>query len=304
MKKSKKNKKTLSEQVRENAKILTQKSPYALDEAELEQTEGAAEGSSEEMASTMGANPFVLTEEEQAQIEEAQKSAPAGKHKRHWYGVPVGTVVLCLALIGLTWICTQVGQYIYSVVTDDSVERAYDAYLTPVVMLDPEPFESLAAADKQMVHQSAVWKTVFDHINEIENYDEQARLIVPADLVRESAAELFGVDCLLTPGSFEMTDYDTNTKVEILYTDTDDSYHVPIVEMVGAYQPYVVSKKSRNGVAILKVAYCVEINLDGEIDPDVEVVGSNLVVMKYMEYEIGHDGDANMDYIKAIRAAE
>lgn len=292
-----KKKASFGEKMRKSADVLLKKSPYALDEEEQENREPQ----SNEDHSGIGANPFTLTEEEQKQIDEAQANAPVSKRKHHWYGVPVGTVVLCFALIGFAWICTQVGQYIHSVVTDDSVERAYDTYLAPVVMFDPQPFESLAAADKATIHQAAVWKTVFDHIDDIENYDDQARLIVPAELVRESAAKLFGVDCLITTETFQMHDYTTNSVIEVLYTDADDSYHIPLMEAVGAYQPYVVSKRSRSGATILKVAYCVVIDLDSVTDPDVEIVGENLAVMKYMEYEIGHDHDTDMDYIKAIR---
>ena len=185
MTKTKKKKKaTFSEKMRKTAEVLTHKSPYALDEAETEMQKQ----SSDKESAGLGANPFALTVEEQQQMAEAEAQAPVSKHKRHWYGVPVGTVVMCFALIGFAWLCSQIGQYIYGVVTDDSVERAYDSYLAPVVMFDPEPFESLNAADKTMIHKAAVWKTVFDNINEIMDYDDQARLIVPAALVQESAA--------------------------------------------------------------------------------------------------------------------
>ncbi len=168
-------------------------------------------------------------------------------------------------------------------------------------MFDPQPFESLSAADKGMIHKAAVWKTVFDKIDDIEDYDDQARLIVPANLVRQSAAELFGVGCLLTPETFTMKDYSTGAEITVMYTDETDTYHIPLMQAVGTYQPYVMSKKSRSGVIILKVAYGVYIDRESVTDPDVEIVGDNLAVVKYMEYEIGHDRDANMDYIKAIR---
>ncbi len=298
----KKNKKktTLSEKMEKGKELLLHKSPYALDESELESSSAPSD---EEKGAGLGENPFTLTEEEQRQIEEAQKNAPEHAHKHHWYGVPVGTLVLCFALVGFAWLCTQVGQYIYGVVTDDSVERAYDTYLTPVVMFDPQPFESLSGADKSMIQRAAVWKTVFDKLDDIDEYDDQARWVCPADLVRQSAVELFGVSCLLTPETFTMKDYNSGTEVTVMYTDETDTYHIPLMEAVGTYQPYVVSKKSRNGATVLKVAYGVYVDMESVVDPDVEIVGNNLAVVKYMEYEIVRDRDTDLDYIKAIRNA-
>jgi hypothetical protein len=295
-----KNKKTtLGEKLQNGARSLLEKSPYALDESELGQSVPEAEAGTE--FAGLGDNPFALTAEEQRQIAEAQQNAPEHASKHHWYGVPVGTLVLCFALVGFAWLCTMVGQYIHGVVTDDSVERAYDSYLTPVVMFDPQPFESLSAADKAMIQKTAVWKTVFDKLDDIDEYDDQARWVCPADLVRQSAVQLFGVSCLLTPETFTMKDYNSGTEITIMYTDETDTYHIPLMQAVGTYQPYVVSKKARNGVTLLKVAYGVYIDLGSVTDPDVEIVGENLAVVKYMEYEIAHDRDTDMDYIKAIR---
>lgn len=228
---------------------------------------------------------------------------PKRRHKRRWYGVPMGMIVLILATIGFGWLCWQGGQYLYGVITDDSAERAYDDYLNSVVMFDPEPFESLNAADKGMIQRAAVWEAVFDNIKEITNYDNQARLIVPAQLVHEAAARLFGVDCLLTPESFSME----GSELSVEYMESTDSYHVPILQSVGTYRPYTVSIQNITGGKRLRVAYCVQIEVgsDGEMpEIDTEIVGGNLAVVKYMEYELGHDNDTGLDYIVAIRQAE
>ena len=58
------------------------------------------------------------------------------------YGVALGAFVLALALVGVCAIATLAGRQIYQAATDDSALRAYDSFLAPVVMQDPEPFES------------------------------------------------------------------------------------------------------------------------------------------------------------------
>lgn len=333
---------SLADRIRKNLKGLTQKSPYALDEAELQNTTPE-----DDVPSTQPGNPFTLSEAEQQQIAAAQVATeqqaepesaqlqvqplqkqpsevkeaavqateaaavydrPKSKHKRHWYGVPLGALVLVFAMVGFGWLAWQGGRYLYGVITDDSKERAYDEYLKSVVMFDPEPFETPAAADKSMIQRAAVWKTVFENIGVISEYDDQYRLIVPADLVRANAVKLFGVDCVLTPESFSMGDGDSVTgenETIVQYMQRTDDYHVPLIESVGTYQPYTVSRHVRDNVTTLRVAYCIVLATDN-VETDAELLGEdkNLAVVKYMEYEIAYDRDTNLEYIQAIRVIE
>ncbi len=262
-------------------------------------------------------------EQEENQHEEpVTPAAPAKKHRRRWYGVPMGTLVLCLALVGLIFIGIQAYQYIYSRVTDDSTERNYDTYLTPVVMLDPEPFESIDAADKETMLQAAIWKTVFENVANTTDYDENARMIFPGELVRSNAVKLFGVNCILTPtdiylpgsGKEEGTPEGT-----ISYDEATDSYHVPLIGMVGTYQPYTISVRTKGDISTLKVAYCVSADnivstiptvsqssqaTDDNQDEIIQNDNGNLRVVKYLEYEISYDEDTQLQYISAIRVLE
>ena len=262
-------------------------------------------------------------EPEEKETGRGENVAPAKKHRRRWYGVPVGTLVLCLALVGLIFIGTQAYHYIYDKVTDDSTERAYDTYLTPVVMLDPEPFESLDAADKEMMLQAAVWKTVFENAASTNDYDDNARMVFSGELVRSNAVKLFGVNCILTPediylpgsGAEEGTPEGT-----ISYDEATDTYHVPLIGNVGTYQPYTISVRNKGDVATLRVAYCV---LADNVDSTIPTVSQStasvaaaegeiiqtdnetrLRVIKYLEYEIAYDEDTQLQYISAIRSLE
>lgn len=229
---------------------------------------------------------------------------PKRRHKHHWYGIPVGMLVICFALIGAGWLCVQGYRYVYNFVTDDSAERAYDAFLMQVVMLDPEPFESLNAADKNMILRASTWKTV-DEVLSGATYesDEQGRVILAGELVRTNAVKLFGVDCILPDGDFKLSDDDNSAVVS--YDVGNDQYHVPLIDIVGTYQPYTISVRKKQDRTLLKVAYCVMVD-SGTSSMEVELLGKdrNLAVVKYMEYELRHDSDTNMDYIAAIRAID
>ena len=79
--------------------------------------------------------------------EEPEAPAPlprtARRRGRRRYGIALGAAVLLLALVGVVSLAGLLGSQIYRRATDDSALRAYDAQLSCIVMLDPEPFESI-----------------------------------------------------------------------------------------------------------------------------------------------------------------
>ena len=170
--------------------------------------------------------------------------------------------------------------------------------------------------------QSAIWKTVFENVANTTDYDENARMIFPGELVRSNAVKLFGVNCILTPtdiylpgsGKEEGTPEGT-----ISYDEATDSYHVPLIGMVGTYQPYTISVRTKGDISTLKVAYCVSADnivstiptvsqssqaTDDNQDEIIQNDNGNLRVVKYLEYEISYDEDTQLQYISAIRVLE
>lgn len=305
----------------------TAANPFALSDEEQQaaaQAEIAAQPAAPRRKKGLASeNPFLLSDEERQAAERAEcaadtDAAPAAPdaeaaqpaeavsanelkkhHKRRWYGIPVGTLVLCFALVGVGWTAVRGVRYVHDRLTDDSAERSYDNYLNAVVMLDPEPFESVSAADPAMMQQAAVWKTVFDHISTLNQYDDQARLVVPGEMVRESLVELFGVDAMITAGSFEVPGGGDTVQVD--YDADADSYHTPIPDTVGTYRPYTVSIHKRGGYTLLRVAYCVSVDSTSSA-VEAEMVTNDLAVVKYMEYQLSFDNDTKLSYISAIRA--
>ncbi len=279
--------------------------PFTLTPDGQDAVDGAAE------TSTALAHPDApAAEPAEPDASEPEPSAPdtpaatPRRRKRHWYGIPVGMIVVCLALVGAGWLCVQGYRAVYRYVTDDSAERAYDAFLTQVVMLDPEPFESINAADKNMILRAATWKTV-DEVLAGTSYesDEQGRVVLAGEQLRTNAVQLFGVGCVLTDGDFTLSD---DSDASVVWYDADhDQYHVPLLDVVGTYQPYTLRVQKKRGCTLLQVAYCVMVDVSTS-STDVQLVGAdkNLAVVKTMEYELRHDDDTGMDYIAAIRVSD
>lgn len=255
---------------------------------------------------------------EAAQEQEAEDFDPAKqpvqvikKKRRRRYGLPVGILVVLLAVVGLGFLGTQLYQYIYKVATDDSVERAYDTYLEPVVMLDPQPFETLEGADKKMLLQASVWLTVFENIGRADlEYDDAARVILPADLVNESAVKLFGPDCVLSPTDISVTNMlgaeEGSPQATIQYVAEENAYHVPLPTNVGSYRPYTEKVRRRGNLKYLRVAYRTSFDYSetGEVYSRPEGQEDSNYTVKYMEYELTYDPETETEYISAIRAVE
>lgn len=305
-------------------RMINRPSPFALNADDFAQDDGEEDIDAQlQFQETEAHIELPMDHELEEEAKQSSEPKPQQKKKRrHWYGVPMGMLVLCLALVGLIFIGTQAYHYIYARVTDDSAERAYDTYLTPVVMLDPEPFESIDAANKEMVLQAAVWKTVFENATTTTDYDENARMVFSGELVRSNAVKLFGVNCILTPTDIYLPGSgkeEGTPEATISYDEATDTYHVPLIGNVGTYQPYTVSARNKGDVSTLRVAYCVAADnvvstmptvsqaAESTTTPEDEVIktkNGNLRVIKYVEYEITYDEDTQLQYVSAVRSLE
>lgn len=238
------------------------------------------------------------------------------KHRR-WYGAPLGVLILCLALVGTIFLGTKVYTFIYEKVTDDSEERNYDNFLTPVVLLDPQPFETLDGADKNMILEASIWRVMFSHMEDADlSYDENARVIFPESLVNQSAEELFGPNCVLTPADINLQQDSSAAQNDeagesdattIHYDEETGSYHVPVVPIVGSYIPYTESIKKDGNKKYLRVAYRIQIadnSGGGAFITSSNSSEETYHTVKYMEYELTYDDTLNTEYISAIRSLE
>ena len=232
---------------------------------------------------------------EQEQTEMAEwPDPPKSAHRRHHrYGVPVGVMVLLLALVGVGFIATAIGQKIYSAATDDSQLRAYDTLLTYVVMQDPKPFVSPDKADENFVLNASLWKTITaNNGTNYTNYDDKGRIIVPLGDVVSSCHSLFGPDCQLQPKTpAEETFFEYNT-------DTNE-FHVALYSSDSSFVPYTESAKQQGDSTVLRVGY---VSPSDAWRTQTTSTISAPKPTKYMEYVLKTNATTNKQYIYAINA--
>lgn len=225
----------------------------------------------------------------------SMEERPARRKGRRRYGVAVGSLVLLLALVGVVFIAGSIGNKIYSTMTDDSQLRAYDTFLSPVVMQDPAPFETVADANEDFVLNASLWKTITaNNGTNYTEYDGAGRALVPLGDVVDACRELFGPDCQLQPKTpAEETFFE--------YDSVENEFHVALYSSDSSYTPYTESEKKRNGKLYLRVGY---VSPSDEWRNQTSSMLDGPTPTKYMEYELSLDSSTQAYYISAIRSLE
>lgn len=233
-------------------------------------------------------------EEEEAEIPSLPER-PARKKGRRRYGVVVGSLVLLLALVGVVFIAGTIGNRIYTTVTDDSQLRAYDTFLTPVVMQDPAPFESIEEANEDFILNASLWKTITaNNGTNYTEYDEAGRALVPLGDVVDACRALFGPDCQLQPKTpAEETFFE--------YDSVQNEFHVALYSSDSSYTPYTESERRSGGKVYLRVGY---VSPSDEWRNQTSSTLEGPTPTKYMEYELTQDPSTQEYYISAIRSLE
>ena len=234
-------------------------------------------------------------EEETPEAEEEKPKEKKKKHGHRRYGVPVGIVVLLLALVGVGFIAGTIANSIYRSATDDSQLRAYDTMLTPIVMQDPPAFEGPGNADAQFVLNASVWKTILaNNATNYTNYDDVGRVIVPLSDVVDSCHELFGSDCdIQTNAGGDDTFYQ--------YDASDNTFHIALFSSDSTFQPYTESASRQGDEMILRVGY---VSPTDEWRTQTTSKVEKPTPTKYMQYILRTDEKTNKTYVYAVRSEE
>lgn len=239
-------------------------------------------------------------EQEQQEIVESPEAAAAPvavdrvpslrRRGKYRYGIGMGALIMVLAFVGLSVIVWGVGQQIYRAVTDDSQLRAYDTFLSPVVMQDPEPFESPKEADAEMIMKASLWRAVTQNGAQYNSYDDQGRTLVPLGDVVDACHALFGPDCDLQP---------SNPQEETFfeYDSEQNVFRVTPYSSQSSFSPYTVSSKKSGDTVILRVGYVV-----GDWQDSTESESATPEPVKYMLYVLKKTADGKSEYVTAVRA--
>lgn len=166
----------------------------------------------------------------------------------------LGLIIICFALIGVAFLVMQAVGGVRSVFNDDARKAEYEAFLYPVVMLDPEVFDDVTTADMTDLLASSILSLLSDEKNSPYEFEfvegETSGLAIPKDVVEKAFTTIFGTDVQPVHQSVECS------TCVFEYQAAAGRYVIPITGYDPAYLPDVIEiDKSREGTLALTVGY-------------------------------------------------
>ena len=203
----------------------------------------------------------------------------------------IGLIIIALAVVGIVAIASFSAGVVGKLTNNDKKLREYDAFLEPIVIQDPLPFDSIETAEPEMLLKSAIWSALIKN-KETDAYitDEVGKMVVPVADIEQDAKRLFGAAIQLKYESFGTED------ATFEYHDDDRSFHVPIFG-VNSYSVYVESANKKGDIITLKVGYVASYSDKWRQDKDGNTIPPE--PSKYMEYDLRQDGKSY--YVTAVR---
>jgi hypothetical protein len=231
--------------------------------------------------------------EPEEQDDEPPEPKKPVRRRRRRYGVAAGALVLILALVGVGFIATSIGKQIYFTATDDSKRRAYDTFLSTIVMQDPQPFASPDKANSDFILNASLWKTIMaNNGTNYTNYDDTGRVLVPLGDVVDACHSLFGPDCQLQPKTLAQETF-------FEYNSSENQFHVALYSSDSSFSPYTESAKKQGDSTVLRVGYVSP--SDAWRTQTTSAVAAPTPT-KYMEYVLKTDPATNAEYVYAVQA--
>ncbi len=218
------------------------------------------------------------------------KSEKLKREARRTRRTLIGAAVLLFMAIGVFSIIGSATGIVRNLL-DDTEEREYYAdFITPLVLLDPLPFDSLASAPQNTLRQAAIWLAISKEDTTTFERDEFGSLYLPSAVVDNWALTLFGPEYSLTHETF------VDSGLQFRYDELKQSYVIPITSQPINFIPEVLSMENDGDLKYLTVGYKLPAG------SSIENVTGDTEPVKYLEYILKQYG--NGFYIHAIGESE
>lgn len=191
----------------------------------------------------------------------------------------LGLAVAALAVVGMVSVL-HAGVELVAKLFDDTAQRQeYEDKLEGLVLFDPLSFDGIDNLDDQTLRAAAVWGCIYQIQETQGGFDHYAtdpetdQLLLPSVEVDAYLAKLLGSSFKLTHRSFEMED------MTIEFSETTQSYKIPITGSVGYYRATVTKLFKRSGKLHVTVGYIPMTSTDDSI-----ISSTSDTPTKYMDY--------------------
>ncbi|MBR0451656.1 MAG: hypothetical protein IJI78_06660 [Oscillospiraceae bacterium] len=205
-----------------------------------------------------------------------------------------GFIFLLFAVIGVISVVTLAARAINSKLNPADDVDAYTQLISPLVGLNPVPFESVDEADNNILVESAIWAVLQREDTEKYTKNEYDQMMIPSVEVDRYFSKMYGEDNLREHANVVDAD------LTFVYDTETDTYIIPITSLIGNSIPQITNIERDGKKRILTVAY-MQYDQSIILDPAANTE-DKLIFVKNMTYVIERDGEEY--HIVAVRNYE
>jgi hypothetical protein len=214
------------------------------------------------------------------------------KKKRSKPNLIVGLLILALAVVGVAaLVMTAVGE-ISSNIQQKNTEKysAYEEFIAPVIMNDPDTFDDITLADSGQLLSIAIW-SVLDSNPQPDKYEyTDDGMLLPQAEVEEKFTSLFGNEVKIIHSNVD------GGGIDFKYSEKKKAYLIPITGITPIYTPKVTDAKEKSGSVELTVGYLHSSDWQQDSKGNMTAPEPG----KYMKITLGKNSDGGY-FVRAIQ---
>lgn len=214
------------------------------------------------------------------------------KKKRSKPNLIVGLGVLLLALVGVVSLIITAGDKISDSIQQKNAEKysAYEEFIAPVIMNDPDTFDDITLADAGQLLSIAIW-SVLDSNPEPDKYEyTDEGMLLPEKEVEEKFTSLFGNEVKIIHSNVD------GGGIDFKYSEKKKAYLIPITGITPIYTPKVIDAKEKSSSVELTVGYLHSADWQQDSDGNMTAPEPG----KYMKITLGKNGESGY-FVRAIQ---
>ena len=214
------------------------------------------------------------------------------KKKRSKPNLIVGLGVMILALVGVAAIVLTAGTKIGDSIQNKNAEKysAYEEFIAPVIMNDPDTFDDVTLADSGQLLSIAIW-SVLDSNPEPDKYEyTDDGMLLPAKEVEEKFTSLFGNEVKIIHSNVD------GGGIDFKYSAKKKAYLIPITGITPIYTPKVTDAKEKSSSVELTVGYLHSSDWQQDSNGNMTAPEPG----KYMKITLGKNNDSSY-FVRAIQ---
>ncbi len=208
----------------------------------------------------------------------------------------VGLVVAVLVLVGFSTIISSFADRVQQGIRDKNAREfeAYESFIAPVIMNDPDSFDDITKANMQQLLSIAIW-SVLNSESDPEKYEyADGGMLVPEGEIEEMFRSLFGEEVKIKHSTV-----DGGEGVEFKYSEKKKCYVIPITGITPIYTPRVLEVEEKSSTVILQVGYLASEDWVQDSEGNIVPPEPN----KYMVITLAKNNDGTF-FVRSIKPAE